>query len=122
MIPNADFRSLVSETVSMFRDAHTWISTKANGKLSLNIGLAYGEAEKQYPMYKANPEIYIELGLGSLEEFLDGRFVVTALNNVPMPKVEQMLSRCWLIRIRSHNAVMPEFHFRRRKDSSSCLR
>ncbi len=74
MISNADFRSLVSETVSMFRDAHTWISTKGNGKLSLNIGLAYGEAEKQYPMYKTNPEIYTELGVGSLEEFLDGRW------------------------------------------------
>ena len=90
-ISHADFRALVSEVVSSFRDAHEWISPEGDEHLSLNIGLTYGEAEGEYLMYKGNFEIYKQLGLNDLAEFQKGEFKLTAVNDIAMRDVAKAM-------------------------------
>jgi hypothetical protein len=62
------------------------MSLKGNSNFTLNIGLYYSPKENQYLVYRANAEVYSQLGV-SVEQFQKQMFVLTSLNGVPVEQV-----------------------------------
>lgn len=85
-----EFKIILSELTSAFRDSHAYMALPSRQDMSLNIGLYFYPSENEYLVFKANTEIYEQLGM-NFQKFSDQAYVLESINGVSIHRMINLL-------------------------------